>query len=77
MQDLGGDIGCEVELLGQEHRAALLHLLDALVALRGLEPHRVGHHQERPGNLLLGAPDARHVALHLAGPALALGHQSE
>ena len=77
VQDLGLRVRLDVELLGQEDRAALLGLLHALVALHRLEAHRVGDHQEGTGDLLGCAPGPCHVALHLARPALALVHQPE
>ena len=63
--------------LGQEHRAALLDLLDALVALHRLDAHRVGHHQERPEQPLLGSPQPADLAAHTLRPALALPDEAK
>ena len=77
MQGLGGGVRLDVELLGEKDGAALLHLLDALVALHGLGPHRIGHHQEWPGDLLFAAPHAGDLGLDLLRANFALAHQPE
>ena len=76
-QHLGGGLGLDVELLGQEYGAALLDLLDALVALHRLDADGIGHDQERAGHLLRRAPGARDLGLDLARASLALAHQPE
>jgi len=76
-QHLGGGLGLDVELLGEEHGAALLDLLDALVALHRLDADGIGHDQERAGHLLRRAPGARDLGLDLARASLALAHQPE
>ena len=72
VQRLGVGAAGDLERLGREHGAPLLDLLDALVALHGLDAHRVGHDQERPEDLLLRAPELADLRAHRLRPALAL-----
>jgi hypothetical protein len=65
----------DLERLWREHRPALLELLEALVALHALDAHRVGHDEERPDELLLGAPELADLGPHGLRPGLALPDQ--
>src|SRR5262249_30985318 len=76
VQDLGGRIGLDVKALGEEYGTALLHLLDAPVALDRLNAHAIGDHQERSGELLRATPGACYVALDLSCAAFAFRYQA-
>ena len=77
VQHARGRLAVDRQILGQEDRAPLLHLLDAFVAVLGHDPHHVGHGDERPRNLLGSAPGARHVGLDRVRAALALGYERD